>query len=427
MAYRWIVLAFGILAYATSQFARQNYTGVQKFIAADLQLDKAALGLLGSAFFYSYAVSQMPWGIAADKFGSRMIASLGVLLTAATMFGFSTGSTLNELFFWRVAMGIAGGAAFVAMTGGVARWFPQKERGLSQTAFGGIGGGAGESIAFFLLPYLSIYFASGWRQGMNIVAGAIVVVGILCAVFLRSAPSDQPVKTRRPFEWKLLRDPQLWCYSCLYAGFIVAIRIAQPWMAVYAADVYVANAGLSVSQAVLAGGLLTVVAYSIVGRSIGCPLAGKLSDYLLRKGVARTTLAIGWLVFAMILFQIMATGPNQTWTLAVTALFLGLSVNLFPLINAAISDTYGPEKTSSVSSFVNMFAQLNGATALALSGYMGISLNAQAGNTLTEYRGIWIAATLGVALMTILGTSVRFAFRRDWVRTPEAQRAGETA
>ena len=64
LGYRWVILAMGILAYGTSQFSRQNYTGVQKFIADDLSLDRATLGLMGSAFFYAYALFQMPWGIA---------------------------------------------------------------------------------------------------------------------------------------------------------------------------------------------------------------------------------------------------------------------------------------------------------------------------------------------------------------------------
>ena len=34
-------------------------------------LDRGTLGLMGSAFFYSYALFQMPWGIASDRFGSR--------------------------------------------------------------------------------------------------------------------------------------------------------------------------------------------------------------------------------------------------------------------------------------------------------------------------------------------------------------------
>src|SRR5262245_26887252 len=135
--YRWVILLFGILAYASTLFARQNYAGVQKFIAADLHLDKGALGLLGSVFFYSYAFFQMPWGVASDRWGSRGITAIGVLFVAATMVGFATSQTTAQLLFWRGAAGIAGAAVYVAMTGGVARWFPKSESGMSQTALGG--------------------------------------------------------------------------------------------------------------------------------------------------------------------------------------------------------------------------------------------------------------------------------------------------
>src|SRR5262249_3724571 len=112
MKYRWAILFFGIVAYGTSQFARQNFNGIQKFIAADLNLDKGAIGLLASVFFYSYALFQMPWGIASDKFGSRRVVGLGILLTAATMVGFATGRTEGSLLFWR-------GAAAGARAGGL--------------------------------------------------------------------------------------------------------------------------------------------------------------------------------------------------------------------------------------------------------------------------------------------------------------------
>ena len=109
-AYRWIILGVGILAYGTSQFSRQNYAGVQKFIAADLSLDRGALGLMGSAFFYAYALCQMPWGIASDKLGSRAIIGAGILLTAATMSGFAMGESTGSLMLWRVLSGIAAAA-----------------------------------------------------------------------------------------------------------------------------------------------------------------------------------------------------------------------------------------------------------------------------------------------------------------------------
>jgi hypothetical protein len=61
-------------------------------------------------------------------------------------------------------------------------------------------------------------------------------------------------------------------------------------------------------------------------------------------------------------------------------------------------------------------AQLAGATALAVSGYVGITLNAQPGNALTEYRGIWLSAVAGMALMTILALVSYFAARRSWAK-----------
>jgi nitrate/nitrite transporter NarK len=404
-SYRWVVLAFGILAYGASLFARQNYAGIQKFIAADLHLDKAALGLLGSVFFYSYALFQMPWGIASDRWGSRGVTAIGVLLIAATMAGFAVSRNTTDLLVWRTLSGIAGAAVYVAMSGGVARWFPAAERGFSQTALGGIGGGAGESAAFFLLPAMSIYLASGWRPATLMMAAAFAVLAVLCALFLRSAPSSSAATREKAFDSALLADRRLWAYTFLFSSFIVAIRIVQPWIPVYAADVYVAR-GLATNRAVLQGGVLAAVAYSIGGRAIGCPLGGRASDAALRAGVPRTTVAIVWLVLLIAFLAMLSRGVTTTLALGATAFLLGTATNSFSLISAAIADTYGPERTASILAFVNMVAQFAGATALAISGYAGISLSSQVGNALAEYRGIWLSAAAGVAVMLTLGVLI---------------------
>jgi MFS family permease len=419
-AYRWVILAIGILAYGTSQFSRQNYAGVQKFIAADLGLDRGALGLMGSAFFYSYALFQMPWGVASDRLGSRAVIGVGILLTAATMSGFAMGDTTGSLVFWRILAGIAAAAVYVPLTGGIARWFPDRERGLSQGTLGGVGGAFGEGAAYVLLPVLSIYFASGWRQGMHMIAAAIALMGMLCLLLFRSAPSHQIATTRKPFDWSMLHDLQLWCYAFLWSGFVIGIRICQIWIAVYAADVYIAGRGMPLNEAVVRGGVLALLAYSLLGRAGGCTLAGRLSDILARRGISRAAVIIGWLVLGIGLLQLLATGVTAIWALAIIAALLGTSVNLFALIPAAISDTFGPQRTASLSSFANTMAQLSGATALAVSGYVGISLNAQPGNALTEYRGIWLSAVVGMSVMAILAIGAYVALRNGWVTRPAA-------
>jgi G:T/U-mismatch repair DNA glycosylase len=165
------------------------------------------------------------------------------------------------------------------------------------------------------------------------------------------------------------------------------------------------------NAAVLRGGLLAVVAYSLLGRGVGCPLGGRASDAARKAGVARTTVAMTWLISAMLLLWILSTGMNSAWSLGIIAFLVGVSINSFSLINASIADTYGPQRTASIVSFVNMVAQFAGATGLAISGYAGISLSGQAGNALAEYRGIWLSAMAGVAIMTGLGMAMLWRAR----------------
>jgi len=405
-AYRWVILVFGILAYATSHFTRQNYTGIQRFMQADFELDRGMLGLLGAAFFYAYALCQMPWGIAADRFGSRIAATLGILLMAATMAGFATSQSEVELLMWRMAAGVAAAAAYVSVSGGVARWFPASERGFSQSAFGGMGGALGEGTAYFLLPVLALSFAAGWRQATNTMAVALVAIALVCFAFLRSAPHGQPATTKKPFAWRLLADPYLWCYTALFAGFMVGTRTAQAWISIYLADVYAAAHGYDTNAAVVAGGLFATVAYSIVGRGLGVPLAGTLSDIFVRRGMSRTAVVIGWLVLSIVLFQLLSMQVTGLWLLAVVAALTGTAVNCFTLITAAVSETYGPEKTASITGFVNMCGQLVGATSLAWSGYLGIALSGGDSSALAEYRGVWLSGGLTVSLATAIGTGI---------------------
>jgi len=252
-------------------------------------------------------------------------------------------------------------------------------------------------------------------------------MGILCIIFLKSAPAGHKPTTRKPFDWKLLGDAQLWCYAFIYSGFVIGIRGTQTWMAVYATDVYVSSYGLRLNQAVVSGGLLAFVAYSLVGRTMGCPLAGKISDMFAKRGVSRTAVLIGWLIFAIIVLQVLSTGVSTIWALGIVFALLGALVNLFSLVPAAISETYGSQRTASISSFANTLAQFSGATALAVSGYVGISLNSQPGNALGDYRGIWLSGMVGMAIMATLGVAAYIAYRTGWAARPQPSSLGEEA
>ncbi|MBI4474036.1 MAG: MFS transporter [Acidobacteria bacterium] len=408
MAYRWVVLIFGMLAYTASYFARTNYTGIAKFVSEDLGLDKASLGVMGSMFFYAYALAQMPWGVASDKFGSRKAVSIGIFATALALWGFSTSATYTELKVWRALTGVAAAGTYVAMAGALSRWFSSKELALSQALFAAVGATAGELTANVLMPYLAS-INIGWRSSTAVLALIITGMGILCAVFLRSAPAGQKATERKPFEWSMLRSADLWCYTFVYSGSIIAIRVLPPWLPIYAADIYMSR-GMELRSAVLAGGVLST--FYLAGRLIGVPVAGFLSDRLITRGISRRSIAVVFLLLTVALLWMMPVGIRSTQALAVLAFALGMSINMYPLITSAISEAFGAQKTSSAMGFLNTFAQLAGATALAMSGWIGIALSSTAGNSLDEYRGIWLVAIAGCLITVVVGLGLSVIVRR---------------
>jgi sugar phosphate permease len=403
VAYRWVILIFGILAYTTSYFARSNYTGIAKFVSADFGLDKAALGLLGASFLYAYALAQLPWGVASDRWGSRKAIGVGVFLTAVTLWGFAGSTSFNQLVFWRATNGIAAASVYVVMAGALARWFSAKERGFCQSMFAAVGGTAGEGTANLLLPYVAVYIASGWRQSTEIVAAIIAGAAIACVVFLRSAPPGHQATERKPLDWATLKDMRLWSFILVYSGSIISLRILPPWLPIYAADIYLSR-GMTLEKAVVAGGALST--FYLAGRLFGGPIIGFASDRLVGRGVSRKALAIGFLFLSAVLFQIMPIGIRSTIALGGIAFLMGVSINMYPLITTAVSETFGSQRTSSIMGFLNTFAQLSGATALAISGYLGIALNSSPGNTLQEYQGIWLVGVIGCTGAALSGIVV---------------------
>src|SRR5262249_32581225 len=160
VAYRWVILIFGMLAYTTSYFARTNYTGIAKYVSADLHLDKAALGVMGSVFLYAYAFAQLPWGVGSDRWGSRRVVGVCIFLTAATLFGFATSISYNQLLFWRLTNRVASAGVYVVMAGALSRWFSPKELGFSQGIFAPVGATLRQGTANLLVPRPATHFFS---------------------------------------------------------------------------------------------------------------------------------------------------------------------------------------------------------------------------------------------------------------------------
>ena len=365
--YRWIILGCCVLAYASSYLVRWSYTGLASFISEDLHLDKGDLGLMGAAFFFPYAFAQVPWGTLTDRIGGRHVIALGVVLSAGGLALFATSQGLGTAIFWRMVVGVVAASAFVPIASLLAQWFQERERGMANGVYYGLGGGLGEGAAYVLLPAIQIYLLqdsilpfSGWRAATALMALLLAGVGLLCFVLLRSYPVsptlEGPIHHRqsvRPMiqeqEQKIdvaspsaLEDPVLWLLGGYFAAGIIVLRLVSGWLVIFAADVSGHTWDHDRETAVMMGAMIGLL-YTI-GHVAGSPVVGRFSDRLLGMGVNRITIATIGLGVSGFMIGFLTLPALSPWALGSVALLLGITLHAFPVLNAVVAERWGIEK-----------------------------------------------------------------------------------
>ena len=88
---RWLMILFCFFAIAINYIDRINLAIAAPHIKKDLGLDDASMGLILGAFFWTYALMQIPAGRIIDRLGTRIGLAVAVgwwsLFTVFTAFG----------------------------------------------------------------------------------------------------------------------------------------------------------------------------------------------------------------------------------------------------------------------------------------------------------------------------------------------------
>jgi len=151
-----------------------------------LRISKNQLGSVLGAFFFTYALMQVPAGWLSDRFGARRALSIYILgwsaLTAIT--GLVT--SLPGVLMARMGCGVAQSGAYPASSAIVRRWFPLSRRG-SASSLISFGGRLGATLAPPLTTGL-IFFLGGWRATL----WAFGAFGILIAAGYWLIVRDRP-------------------------------------------------------------------------------------------------------------------------------------------------------------------------------------------------------------------------------------------
>ncbi len=181
---RWLLIWLCFLANAIGYIDRANLAIAAKGIQGELGIDPAEMGLILSAFFWTYAFMQMPAGWVVDRIGVRI--SLTVAVVWWSLFTMATGAARSVTHFLgaRLMLGLGESATMPSFTKTAFNWFPRRERGLACGIFNG-GSVAGNVLSLPLVAWLIA--VSGWR-GAFVITGVIGLVWALAWWFIYRDP-----------------------------------------------------------------------------------------------------------------------------------------------------------------------------------------------------------------------------------------------
>ncbi len=191
--YAWVILGlcfFGLLA---AQGTRLSFGAFVAPWEADFGVDRATVSFVSFVSFLVYGFTQPVVGRLVDRFGSRLVLSLSVLLVGLSLAATTLSRGLPELtlLYGVVASLGFGGASGVAASVAVTHWF-SSNRGL---AFGVIEAGMAAGQLVLVPTSLVLIGVFGWRGTMLLLgAFSVLIVFPLLYLLLRSSPKTTGLK-----------------------------------------------------------------------------------------------------------------------------------------------------------------------------------------------------------------------------------------
>lgn len=290
MRYRWVVLGAGVAAQAAYSALGTGVAVLAPELQDEYGLSLGEIGLLLASVGGGMVLTLLPWGLATDRIGERVVVFLG-LVGAGT--GFLLAATLPSIEVLAALLTLAGmaGASVSAASGrAVMGWFEQSERGFAlgvrQTAVP-----LGWAVAAVTLPLLVT--VGGLEAGLAAL-GVGCLAGALTGVLLMRDPPATVEEIGDPA--RPLRDRRLWRLCAGSACYVIAQAAITSFLVLYLHE----ERGFSLGAA---GGVLALV--SILGGVLRISV-GRLSDRMRTRVVPLRRLGLllaGATALAAVLLQ----------------------------------------------------------------------------------------------------------------------------
>lgn len=337
-----------IVVYIVSQFFRNSIGVIGPDLAREFGLEASHLSLLASAFFLSFALVQIPLGMAIDRFGPKICLLVPAAILLAGTLLFALARNFTDLVLARLIIGLGCSSFLMAPLTIYAERFPPQMFGTMvgvQVGSGNLGSLGATAPLAFVAAWL------GWRSGFLIVAGLVAAAIVLVFFLVQEDPRAQERRKQRAESLKTLLDgvvaaartrsfwPIFLMQMTTYPAFAAILGLwSGPWLA----NVY----GLDLAER---GSLLFAMALA----QIGALFAWGFADRPFRS--YKTPCTIGAVLCAIVLVVGALTPLPEGW-LPAYLIGMGLAFGFSPMLTAHGKSLFPPELTGRGLSLMNIAA-----------------------------------------------------------------------
>lgn len=375
MKARHTVLSILFVTWIVSTMDRMAMSVAIPYIAADYHLGPFESGVVMSAFFAGYAISQIPGGFLADIFGVRRVATIAMLWWS--LFTAITGAAANltQMVVVRFFFGLGEGLFPACTFKTIAVWFPKKERATASAimlASNPLG------VALSPLAVVGIMSFWGWRTVFYSLFLPGVLVSLLFWIFVSDEPSESSrvspeelneiegsddalaknPETKKTNLLKIVKEPHVLKYFFVLLTFDVAFWGFTAWLPTY----LVKARGFSMVHMGVAASLPFFVG------TIGSIFGGWVSDKYFSSD-RRVPIVVAQLMSALLLY-LTFIAKSATILMIYQALAGFFLMSLFSTFWALPMNTVPKKLMGVTSGFINMAGQVAAFISPLFVGYL---------------------------------------------------------
>ncbi len=410
---------WGVTAAYTLYYVCRMTLGVVKQPLIDGGILSAGqLGIIGSAFYFVYAVGKFTNGFIADYCNIRRFMAAGLAVSAVVnlllgILGLLHGpmgiASMAMLLCFSILWGLNGWVQSMGSPPGtisLSRWFPLKTRGTMYSIFSSTPQ-LGKAVSMIVTGF--IVASVGWQWGFLAAAGAGVVGTVIALVFISDTPesrglpsvqelSGEPVHEldKKPVQdlqkW-VFRHPGIWVIAISTAFLYITQHAVSDWGVLF----------LQKQKAFSLEGATQVIGIAEVFGVAGNLMAGWLSDRVFRGGRVRPVVISGILAVVS-LGGFLFWGGGYWVNIAFVALFSMAFSVVFCIVAGLMALDFVPRKaTGAALGIVGISSYAAAGAQSIVSGFL-IEGNASGGlYNFTPVSVFWTVACIIAFVLPVIG------------------------